>query len=82
MVSKQNKFVRYTEHFVCLKWRLKKNICQRIASVARLTFVEWRSALKKEEKNFESKYHDVKVKSLKQRSTSARVFSYAEEEKN
>ena len=82
MVSKQKKIVRYTEDFVCLKWRLKKNICQRIASVARLTFVEWRSALKEEKKNFECKYHDVKVKSLKQRSTLVCIFSYTEEEKN
>ena len=45
MVSKQNKFVRWTEHFVCLKWRLKKTICQWIPSVMRFTFVEWTSAL-------------------------------------
>ena len=45
----------------------KKNICQKIASVVRLIFVEWRSALKKKEKeNLESKYLDIKVKSLKQ----------------
>ena len=29
---------------------IEKNICQRIASVVRLTFVEWRSTLKKEGK--------------------------------
>ena len=46
MVSKPNRFVRYTEHFFHLKCRLKKTICQRIASLARLTFVELRSALK------------------------------------
>ena len=42
-----------------------------IASVKGLSFIiEWGSPLKKEGKNFESKYnHDVKVKSLKQRST-------------
>ena len=31
-------------------------------------------------KNFESKYHDVKVKSLKQQSTLVCIFSYNEEE--
>ena len=45
---------------------IEKPICQRIVSVVQLTFVEWRSALKKEGKNnFDSKYHDVEVKSLK-----------------
>ena len=35
-----------TDHFVCLKWRLKKwTILQRTASVARLTFAEWGSVL-------------------------------------
>ena len=29
-------------------------------------------------KNFESKYHDIKVKSLKQQSTLVCIFSYAE----
>ena len=44
----------------------KKTICKQIVSVARLTFVEWTSALKEEgKKDFESKHHDVKVKSLK-----------------
>ena len=28
----------------------KKNICHQVASNARLTFIEWRSAIKKEEK--------------------------------
>ena len=32
-------------------------------------------------KNFESKYHDVQVKSLKQRSTLVCILSYAEEQK-
>ena len=58
---------------------IEKNICQRIASVARLTSVEWRSALKG--KKFESKYHDVKVKSLKRRSTLVCIFSYVAEVK-
>ena len=58
----------------------KKNICQWIASVSWLTFVECRSALKKE-KNFESKYLDVKVKNLKQQSTVVCIFSYAEKKK-
>ena len=35
----------------------------------------------KGKKNFESKYHDVKVKSLKQRSTLMCIFSYVEEKK-
>ena len=60
----------------------KKNICQRIASITRLTFLEWRSTLKEEKKNFESKYHDVKVKSLMQQSTLVCIFYYAEEDKN
>ena len=33
-------------------------------------------------KNFESKYHDIKVKSLKQQSTLVCIFSYAEKIKN
>ena len=33
-------------------------------------------------KNFESKYHDVVVKSLKQQSTLVYLFSFVEEEKN
>ena len=46
------------------------------------SFVEWGSALKKEgNKNFESKYHDVKVKSLNRQSTLVCIFSYVEEEK-
>ena len=32
-------------------------------------------------KNFERKYHDVKVKSLEQRSTLVCIFSYVEEKK-
>ena len=49
---------------------MEETICQQTVSVTRLTFGEWRSALKKEEKKkSESKYYDVKVKSLKQRST-------------
>ena len=46
----------------------KKGICQRTVSVMPLTFIEWRPSLRKEEekkKNFESKYHDVKVKHSK-----------------
>ena len=31
-------------------------------------------------KNFESKFHDLKVKSLKQQSTLVGIFSYIEEE--
>ena len=83
MVSKQNKSDRSTEHFVRFKWRLKKNpICQRIASVARLTFIEWRSALKKEgRKNFKSKYQYGKVKSLKRRSTLVCIFSMLKKKK-
>ena len=45
---------------------IEKNVYQQIASVAWLTFIERRSALQKKVKNFESKYHDIKVKSLKQ----------------
>ena len=61
---------------------IEKKLCQRIALVKRVTFVEWKSALKKEGKrNFESKYHDVKVKSLEQRSTLMCIFSYVEEKK-
>ena len=37
---------------------------------------------KRKNKNFESKYHDEKVKSLKRRSTLVCIFSYVEEEKN
>ena len=37
--------------------------------------------LKEGKKNFESKYHDVKVKSLKQRSTLMCIFSYVEKKK-
>ena len=35
LVSKTNTFVTKTEHFICLKWRLKKTV--------RATFTEWRS---------------------------------------
>ena len=45
ILGKKNKFVEKTEHFVLCKWRLKKTICQRIASVTRLTFAARRSAL-------------------------------------
>ena len=38
--------------------------------------------LKEGKKNFESKYHDVKVKSLKQQSTLMCIFSDAEEKNN
>ena len=31
-------------------WKKKQTICQGVASVAQLTFVEWRFALKKERK--------------------------------
>ena len=58
---------------------IEKKLCQRIALVKQVAFVEWKSALKKEKKNFESKYHDVKVKSLKQWSTLMCIFSYVEE---
>ena len=40
MISKQNKFVRYTEHFVRLKWRLKKSICP-ANCVSRATHICW-----------------------------------------
>ena len=57
-------------------------ICQRIPLVTLVTIVEWRSALKREgKKNFESKYHDVKKKSLKWKSTLVSLFTYNEEEK-
>ena len=46
----------------------------------RLTFIEWRSTLKKEGKKTESKCHDVNVKSLKQQSTLVCIFSYVKEE--
>ena len=69
MVSKQNKFE-------------KKTICQQIASVARL--IRWMEIRLKEgrKRNFESKYHDVKAKSLKRRLTLVCIFSYVVEEKN
>ena len=61
---------------------IEKPICQQIVSVVQLTFVDWRSALKKEGKNnFDSKYHDVEVKSLKWQSTLVCMFSYNEKEK-
>ena len=59
----------------------KKKPFSSIVSVAWLTFVEWRSALKKG-KNFESKYHDIKKKSLKRRSTLVCLFTYAKDKKN
>ena len=58
---------------------IEKKLYQRIVLVKQVAFVEWTSALKKEKKNFESKYHDVKVKSLKQQSTLMCIFSDAEE---
>ena len=81
MVSKQ-KSIRYTEHFVCLKWKLKKKLLPENC-VSRATHIRWMEIRLKEgrKKNFESKYHDTKVKSLKQRSTLACIFSHAEEEK-
>ena len=45
LVIKRNKFVKQTKYFVRLKWKLKKTIHQRIASVEQLKFAEWRSAL-------------------------------------
>ena len=58
---------------------IEKKLYQRIVLVKQVAFVEWTSALKKEKKNFESKYHDVKIKSLKQQSTLMCIFSDAEE---
>ena len=58
---------------------IEKKLYQRIVLVKQVAFVEWTFALKKEKKNFESKYHDVKVKSLKQQSTLMCIFSDAEE---
>ena len=58
---------------------IEKKLYQRIVLVKQVAFFEWTSALKKEKKNFESKYHDVKVKSLKQQSTLMCIFSDAEE---
>ena len=58
---------------------IEKKLYQQIVLVKQVAFVEWTSALKKEKKNFESKYHDVKVKSLKQQSTLMCIFSDAEE---
>ena len=60
----------------------EKTICQEIASDKKLTFIEWRSALKKEGlKKFWKQISWCKVKSLKPWSTLACIFSYIEEEK-
>ena len=55
----------------------KKGICQRTVSVTPLTFIEWGALSRKEEKkNFESTYHDVKVKCSKRQSSLVCICVY------
>ena len=64
--EKKSKFVKQTEHFAHLKWRLKKNIRQRIASFAQLTFAEWRSAFSQISR-CSSLYFDLESEALRSR---------------
>ena len=78
LVNRTNLFGKQNISFDSMEIEKKNHLLANSVSV-RLTFIEWRSALKKEgKKNFESKYHDVKLKSLKRRSTLVYIFPYIE----